>query len=59
LWSSDYTEYQPPYFVAPSVLDNDRTQKKGGWAGPEQFHPVKEVITSHEDSVTFDKMDYR
>ena len=27
-WSSDYAEYQPPYFVAPSVLDNDRTQKK-------------------------------
>lgn len=53
-WSADYPEYDPPYFVAPAVLDNNRDEKKGGQADPEVFNPMKEVLTSYEGNIQFD-----
>ena len=34
-WILDCEEYDPPYYVASEVLENDRSQKPGGWADPE------------------------
>lgn len=53
-WSSGY-DYRPPYFVAPVVLDNDRNEKKGGWADPEVFNPLKTHLSSFEGEIQFDK----
>lgn len=36
-WQVDYPEYNPPYYVAESVLANDRTTNSKGWADPESF----------------------
>ncbi len=40
-WDSDYPEYEPPYYVAPTVLDNDCRKKVGGWADPEEISQVE------------------
>lgn len=40
-WSVPYPEYDPPYHVAETVLENDCTKKKGGWADPEDVAAVK------------------
>ena len=29
-WDTDFSEYEPKYFVAPVVLDNSREEKEGG-----------------------------
>jgi ADP-ribose pyrophosphatase len=42
-WDTDYPEYDPPYYVAPEVLENDRTRKPGGWADPEDIAAVGEL----------------
>ena len=34
-WAIPCPEYDPPYYVAPEVLANDRTRVTGGWADPE------------------------
>ncbi len=36
-WMLDCAEYDPPYYVAPEVLENDRCAKPGGWADPEKI----------------------
>jgi ADP-ribose pyrophosphatase len=41
-WVLDCPEYDPPYYVADSVLANDRTKKPDGWADPENIDLVKE-----------------
>jgi ADP-ribose pyrophosphatase len=54
-WFQDSHAYDPPYFVDPSVLENDRTRTEGGWADPEQFdhgqveHDTAE--TKHHDKL--------
>ena len=35
-WVLDCEEYNPPYYVAPEVLENDRSVKPDGWADPEK-----------------------
>ncbi|MEZ4483102.1 MAG: NUDIX domain-containing protein [Syntrophotaleaceae bacterium] len=40
-WDVDYPEYAPVYYVAPVVLENDCTQKVGGWADPEDISQVE------------------
>jgi len=42
-WALDCDGYDPPYFVDPAVLENDRTEVSGGWADPEDFAKVREV----------------
>ncbi|TDJ17932.1 MAG: hypothetical protein E2O65_07260 [Gammaproteobacteria bacterium] len=39
-WAMPCPNYQPPYHVDPSVLENDCTKKTGGWADPEDFTRV-------------------
>ena len=34
-WAVECPEYDPPYYVEPAVLENDRTRLAGGWADPE------------------------
>ena len=34
-WALDCEEYDPPYYVAPEVLANDRKTSPGAWADPE------------------------
>lgn len=54
-WGTDYPEYEPPYYVAPEVLENDRTRKAGGWADPEDIAAVGALPTeSFEGPVKFD-----
>ncbi|MEE9128173.1 MAG: NUDIX domain-containing protein, partial [Planctomycetota bacterium] len=36
-WLFECPDYDPPYYVAPEVLENDRTRTAGGWAEPEDF----------------------
>lgn len=36
-WDAEYPDYDPAYYVAPVVLENDRTSKPGGWADPEDI----------------------
>lgn len=36
-WMLDCESYDPPYYVAPEVLENDRDTKPGGWADPEKI----------------------
>lgn len=54
-WDTDFSEYEPKYFVAPVVLDNSREEKEGGWAEPEIFNPLKAVLSSYEGNIQFDK----
>ncbi len=41
-WDAECPDYTPPYHVDPSVLSNDRSEKAGGWADPEEFVKVRE-----------------
>ena len=36
LWAVPCKEYDPPYHVDPTVINNDRTRVDGGWADPEE-----------------------
>lgn len=36
-WPVECAGYQPPYYVSPEVLANDRTRVLEGWADPEEF----------------------
>ncbi|MEE8409561.1 MAG: NUDIX domain-containing protein [Myxococcota bacterium] len=53
-WSTDLPGYDPPYFVAQRVLDNDRTKTPGGWADPEDVGRVTRDIVSFEGSIRRD-----
>ncbi len=55
-WEVSYPEYDPPYFVADSVLENDVTKKINGWADPENIKQAKERrnISSYEGNIIFD-----
>ena len=39
-WLLDCDTYDPPYYVDPEVLKNDRTKLEGGWADPEDIDLV-------------------
>ena len=54
-WAIPYPEYKPPYFVAPTVLENDNATKSGGWADSEKFDAPKKTLVSHEGNVVFDE----
>ncbi len=47
-WALDCPSYDPPYFVAPSVLANDRLQTAGGWADPEDVESFKEELAGRD-----------
>jgi ADP-ribose pyrophosphatase len=42
-WSVPFPDYDPPYYVAPAVLDNDGTKKPGGWADSEDVKAVESL----------------
>jgi ADP-ribose pyrophosphatase len=44
LWDVDCDEYDPPYYVDRSVLENDTQQVPGGWADPEDFSKAKDNV---------------
>jgi ADP-ribose pyrophosphatase len=48
-WAVGCPEYDPPYFVAPEVLANDRTRVPGAWADPE------DIATNREELLTLGK----
>jgi len=52
-WGIECPDYAPPYHVDPSVLENDSSQKAGGWADPEDIAKVQESAeqepTTHQD----------
>jgi ADP-ribose pyrophosphatase len=43
-WSVECPGYDPPYFVAPEVLANDRTRVPGGWADPEDVTLLADML---------------
>jgi ADP-ribose pyrophosphatase len=54
-WDVDYPDYDPPYYVAPEVLANDRTRKEGGWADPEDIAVAEALpVQSFEGPIRFD-----
>jgi len=53
-WDKEYPEYEPPYFVAQSVLDNDYTKKDSGWADPEEI-PIDKKYISSEGEIKLDE----
>ncbi len=56
-WDADYPDYDPAYYVAPEVLENDRTRKSGGWADPEDIGAAGELPKeSFEGPIRFDAM---
>lgn len=56
-WDADYPDYDPAYYVAPEVLENDRTIKSGGWADPEDIAAVGALPKeSFEGLMRFDAM---
>lgn len=59
-WNKDYPDYDPPFFVAELVLENDCTRKQGGWADPESIETTKEIrdIVSYEDDIKYDEEGY-
>lgn len=40
-WRFDCPDYSPPYYVAPSVIENDYTKIANGWADPENIRLVE------------------
>lgn len=40
-WVRDVSDYNPPYFVHASVLANDHTKARGGWADPEDVSTMQ------------------
>jgi ADP-ribose pyrophosphatase len=55
-WSVSYPDYDPPYYVAQTVLDNDVTDKPGGWADPEDVSKVESFpAESFEGPLQFDE----
>lgn len=56
-WDADYPDYDPAYYVAPEVLENDRTRKPGGWADPEDVSAAGPFPReSFEGPLRFDEM---
>ena len=41
-WILDCEGYDPPYYIDPSVMDNDRSKNDEGWADPEDFSQVRD-----------------
>jgi ADP-ribose pyrophosphatase len=46
LWDVEYSDYNPPYYVDPSVIANDRTGKHGGWSDPEDVSAITDHLAS-------------
>jgi ADP-ribose pyrophosphatase len=47
-WLLDCDEYDPPYHVDPSVLENDRMIVEGGWADPEDIGLIADKLAGME-----------
>jgi ADP-ribose pyrophosphatase len=47
-WGTPCSAYEPPYFVAPTVLANDRDANPDGWADPEDFSKVRDEYAKIE-----------
>jgi NAD+ synthase (glutamine-hydrolysing) len=54
-WGVEYEEYNPPYFVAPVVLQQDRMKIQGGWADPEDVTTIEHKKESYEGPIVFSK----
>lgn len=56
-WDIPFENYNPPYYVAPQVIENDSDKKLGGWADPEDVEKVRKIrsITSYEGEVLYDQ----
>lgn len=54
-WEVSFPSYHPQYFVAPKVLEEDRTKKEGGWADPENVRDIGRELKSYEGAVHIDK----
>ncbi len=54
-WEVLLPGYAPHYFVAPKVLEEDRTKKEGGWADPERLENIGRELKSYEGAVRIDK----
>ncbi|MBC7792686.1 MAG: NUDIX domain-containing protein [Clostridia bacterium] len=53
-WSTAFADYKPPYFVADSVLEQDETKTKGGWADPEDVRLVTRNFESFSGRIALD-----
>ncbi|WP_225073801.1 NUDIX domain-containing protein [Desulfuromonas sp. CSMB_57] len=54
-WDTPYPDYEPPYFVAETVLANDVSINPAGWADPEDIALVAELPReSFEGPLLFD-----
>lgn len=42
-WPLESEGYEPPYYVDPLVLENDRTVNEEGWADPEDFMRIPDL----------------
>ena len=51
-WEINFPEYDPAYFVAPSVLKN---HKPGGWADPEDLAMINHPYHSYTGDIQLDK----
>jgi ADP-ribose pyrophosphatase len=47
-WLLDCEDYDPPYHVDASVLENDRLKVDGGWADPEDFGLIADHLVEIE-----------
>ncbi len=45
-WVLDCPDYDPPYYVHQSVLDNDRSKVSDGWADPEDVSAIQREIAA-------------
>jgi ADP-ribose pyrophosphatase len=48
LWMLECPEYDPPYFVAPEVLEADSSKIEGGWADPEDWSSLGDALGERE-----------
>jgi len=54
-WQVPFQKYNPPYYVHKTVLDQDRTKVKKGWADPEKISQKDLSKKSYEGQIIFDK----
>jgi ADP-ribose pyrophosphatase len=54
-WSIASSQYSPPYYVDPVVIENDRTQLAGGWSDPEDFSQCGDSVFKGESCLLDDE----
>ena len=57
-WETDFTGYNPTYYLAQKVIDNDVTRNPKGYADPEDVERAKSLRTlrSYEGKIVYDKV---